>query len=263
MAVSFGPFAVGLSKGYISPALASLQEPSSHSYAQNRTTGIYDSVRSSETLTITEQQGSWVASLSLLGALFGGLCSGVIIKQGRRRTLLFISVPLSLSWTLTLFANSVELIYATAFLAGFFSAIVQVAAQVYISEIAHPSIRASLCSAAKVFSQIGLLAAFAMGAWLDWRQLAIVCAAAPLMLLITGQYVPETPSYLLYTNQEARAEKSLQWLRGPDTDISAEMATIHSNIRRMREQGTNCKNVLVPQLLKPLMITCGLMFFQR
>jgi facilitated trehalose transporter len=187
MAISFGPFAVGLGKGYISPALASLQQPSQNYMGQNGST-IYDSIRpGGETLTITEQQGSWVASLSLLGALFGGLCSGAIVKQGRRRTLLFVSIPLSLSWVLTIFANSVELIYATAFLAGFFSAIVQVAAQVYISEIAHPSIRASLCSAAKVFSQIGLLAAFVMGAWLDWRQLAIVCAAAPLMLLITGQ----------------------------------------------------------------------------
>jgi MFS family permease len=187
MAISFGPFAVGLGKGYISPALASLQQPSQNYVGQNGST-IYDSIRpGGETLTITEQQGSWVASLSLLGALFGGLCSGAIVKQGRRRTLLFVSIPLSLSWVLTIFANSVELIYATAFLAGFFSAIVQVAAQVYISEIAHPSIRASLCSAAKVFSQIGLLAAFVMGAWLDWRQLAIVCAAAPLMLLITGQ----------------------------------------------------------------------------
>ena len=44
---------------------------------------------------------------------------------------------------------------------------------------------------------------------------------------------------------------------------SGEMATIHSNIRRMKEQGSGCKNVLVPQLIKPLLITCGLMFFLR
>jgi len=52
-------------------------------------------------------------------------------------------------------------------------------------------------------------------------------------------------------------------LRGPDADISGEMATIHSNIRRMKEQGTGCRNVIVPQLVKPLAITCGLMFFLR
>lgn len=44
---------------------------------------------------------------------------------------------------------------------------------------------------------------------------------------------------------------------------SGEMATIHSNIRRMKEQGTGCRNVIVPQLVKPLAITCGLMFFLR
>ena len=95
----------------------------------------------------------------------------------------------------------------------------QLSSQLYISEIAHPSIRGSLCSANKISSQIGLLASFAMGATFDWRQLALVCAAAPIMLLITAQYVPETPSFLLYTDQESRAEKALQWLRGPDADM--------------------------------------------
>ena len=95
----------------------------------------------------------------------------------------------------------------------------QLTSQVYISEIAHSSIRGSLCSITKVASQIGLLSAFAMGAEFDWRQLALVCAGAPVMLLITAQYIPETPSFLLYTNQEERAEKALQWLRGPDADM--------------------------------------------
>ena len=59
--------------------------------------------------------------------------------------------------------------------------------QVYISEISHPSIRGSLCSASRVLSHIGLLSSFALGAWLDWRQLALVCAGSPLMLLITAR----------------------------------------------------------------------------
>ena len=110
---------------------------------------------------------------------------------------------------------------------------------------------------------MGVLASFAMGAWFDWRQLAMVCAGAPLMLLITAQYVPESPSFLLYTNQEEKAVKSLQWLRGSETDISRELSTIHSNVRRMKEQGSECKKILVPQLIKPLLITSGLMLFLR
>lgn len=44
---------------------------------------------------------------------------------------------------------------------------------------------------------------------------------------------------------------------------SGEMATIHSNIRRMKDQGPGRKSVIIPKLVKPLLITCGLMFFLR
>ena len=122
--MSFGPFAVGLGKGYTSPALASLlpnedadQIPTFSSALPN--------------IKITQQQGSWIASLSLLGALFGGLCSSLIIKHGRRKTLMFVSIPLSISWAFTLFAFNVEMIFASAFVAGFCSAIVQVSSYVY------------------------------------------------------------------------------------------------------------------------------------
>ena len=129
-AVSFGPFAVGLSKGYTSPALASMQQPPSSLPVDNATAAAAAAVSASMTsLSITEQQGSWIASLSLLGALFGGLCAGVVIRYGRRRTLWLVTAPFSASWFLTMFATCVEMIYVTAFLVGFFSAIIQLATQ--------------------------------------------------------------------------------------------------------------------------------------
>ena len=109
--------AVGLGKGYTAPALASLQKEA----------GLLPTSRYFTPVVISEQEGSWVASLSLLGALFGGLVSGLLIKHGRRRTLVWASVPLAASWAVTVFANCVEVIYATAFVAGFFSSIIQLA----------------------------------------------------------------------------------------------------------------------------------------
>lgn len=55
LAVSIGPLAAGLGKGYASPAIASLQE------MRISTHGNYTS------FTISDQEASWVASLSLLG----------------------------------------------------------------------------------------------------------------------------------------------------------------------------------------------------
>ena len=247
MGIAFGPFSVGLCKGYTSPALASLQAGSTYGPA----------------LSITDQEGSWIASLSLLGALFGGLLSSQVLKHGRRTCLIFLSLPFSASWCLTVFATSVEMIYATAFLAGVCSAVVNIISQVYISEISRPELRGRLSACLKIFSHLGLLVGFLMGAWLDWRQLALVCASAPLMLLLTVQYTPETPSYLVYSGQMHRAERSLQWLKGDNVDVSGDLGILQVNIRHMRDQGSGCRSVLVPQLVKPVLLTTVLMFFNR
>ena len=253
LAVSFGPFSVGLSKGYSSPALASLQQDTVYNHNHSIAGQI----------SVTSEEGSWIASLSLLGALLGGLLSSIVLRYGRRNSLLLISIPLSASWMLTVFATSVEMIYCTAFLAGLCSAIVGLVSQVYISEIACPHLRGRLSACLKIFGHLGLLSSFLMGAWLDWRQLALVCAAAPLMLLVTVQYVPETPSYLLYSGRVEEAEKSLQCLRGDMVDVSTELATIQVNIQNSRLEKLDCKSVILPKLVKPVLLTSTLMFFNR
>jgi len=66
----------------------------------------------------------------------------------------------------------------------------------------------------------------------------------------------------LKTNQDSRAEESLQWLRGDEADVSAELSIIRANILMQKTQGRNWRNAM-PILAKPLIITCGLMAFQR
>ena len=193
----------------------------------------------------------------------GGLLSSVVLRYGRKNSLLLVSIPFSASWMLTVFASNVEMIYCTAFLAGLCSAIVGLVSQVYISEIACPHLRGRLSACLKIFSHLGLLSSFLIGAWLDWRQLALVCAAAPLMMLITVQYAPETPSYLVYSGNVEEAEKSLQWLRGDVMDVSSELATMQLNIQNINAKHDNYKSAVLPKLIKPVLLTCTLMFFNR
>lgn len=159
MAVSLGPLAAGLGKGYSSPAIASLQE------LQIKTHGNFTS------FTISDQQSSWIASLSLLGkyycihrnrnsifffgkmkrieingeyfsiylghntntgALFGAILGGSFLQYGRRRLLTIMSLPFSLSWILTVFARSVETMCVTAFFGGFCCSIVSMVTQVCV-----------------------------------------------------------------------------------------------------------------------------------
>jgi facilitated trehalose transporter len=143
--------AAGLGKGYSSPAIASLQDIQiRHKDASNNFT----------TFSVTDQQASWVASLSLLGALFGGMFGGLAMQYGRKKVLLAMSLPFSLSWILTVFAKSVETMFMTAFIGGFCCAIVSMVTQVYISEISSPDIRGFLSAIQKVAGHLGMFSIY-------------------------------------------------------------------------------------------------------
>uniref|UniRef100_A0A182YDP8 Major facilitator superfamily (MFS) profile domain-containing protein n=1 Tax=Anopheles stephensi TaxID=30069 RepID=A0A182YDP8_ANOST len=302
LAVSLGPLAAGLGKGYSSPAIDNLQE------LQNMKRGNYTH------FSVNDQQVSWIASLSLLGALFGGMFGGLAMQYGRKRVLTLMSLPFSISWILTMFAKSVETMFFTAFVGGFCCAIVSTVAQVYVSEIASPDIRGFLSAIQKIAGHFGMLISYLLGAYLDWRQLAMLIAMAPIMLFISVIYIPETPSFLVLRGCDDEAHRSLQWLRGPHKNVELELDTIRSNVRTTRMNllnrintsstangavGTgvtidgatgqsiplgdhrrglryyiemisfeaivsNVKSVLRnARLVKPILITCGLMIFQR
>lgn len=115
-----------------------------------------------------------------------------------------------------------------------------------------------------------MLASFVLGAWLDWRELAMVLAVAPLLLLLAALWLPETPSFLLLSGRDEEAAQALQWFRGPLADTSTELATLRENIQRSRQQ-TATRETLSwirdwrsrKEMLRPVLITCALMFFQR
>ena len=51
-----------------------------------------------------------------------------------------------------------------------------------------------------------------------------------------AQYNPESPSYLVYSGQLRRAERSLQWLKPNREDVSADLGLLQGNINRMKNQ---------------------------
>ncbi|XP_068624160.1 facilitated trehalose transporter Tret1-like [Battus philenor] len=261
LAVSLAPFSAGLGKGYSSPAIASLQGPGANSTRRD--------------FQLTDQQASWLASLSFLGALFGGMAGGAAMRHGRRRVLSLAAAPCSVSWLLTVVATSVRMMCITAFLGGFCCSILTMLSQVYISEISVPDIRGCLSAVLKIVGHLGVLFSFTIGAYLDWQQLALCISAAPLLLFCTILYIPETPSYLVLTGKDEEAYKSLLWLRGPNSDVAQELATIRTNVlasknfsqRQNQMSSSQLINSLdvrtMNRLLGPILVTCGLMTFQR
>ncbi|XP_046401563.1 facilitated trehalose transporter Tret1-2 homolog [Ischnura elegans] len=295
LAVSLGPFSAGLGKGYSSPALASLQDqssclPGSDDGAGGRAAHVWDLCSNDEAgqwkgrasvgdkagddgieeianFALGPQGASWVASVSLLGAVAGAVIAGAAISASssdawgrrrgagsagcpirwgllgsRRRLLVAAAGPASMAWLLAAFARSLPALLAAAFVAGLCCAVLLLVTQVYVSEIASPAIRGALSALLKASGHLGSLVLAGLGAAnLDWRHLALVSASAPaaffLLLLIPFpccQVVPETPSHLLMAGDEEEAARTLKLFRGPTA--TEEMATLRANVHRERRK---------------------------
>ena len=193
----------GASVGYATTALPALQNPNSK-------------------LFITESEGSWVASLVMLGALVGGMLAGPFISLGRKRALWLVSVPLSLAWLLIACAQNVWALYVSHCILGACLGIISDASQLYVSEAVSSQWRGALGCIPVLMFNVGILICYTAGSWLGWQELAFFGCGLTFPALLLPLVFPESPSYLVAREKVKEAILALRWLRGPNYDITAE-----------------------------------------
>ena len=74
--------------------------------------------------------------------------------------------------------------------------------------------RGSLAVIPAIAGTLGLLTTQVLGAVLNWQWLSIVCASLNVPFLLMLIFIPESPVYLISTEQIERAHKILRVLRG-------------------------------------------------
>lgn len=77
---------------------------------------------------------------------------------------------------------------------------------------------------------------YSLGWMFYWRTVALICFSVPVLTILVILFVPETPLWLLMRNQEDRARKSLQWLRGW---VSGE--TVDAELKELQRYCANAK----------------------
>ena len=85
-----------------------------------------------------------------------------------------------------------------------------------------------------------------------------------LLMAIFMFFMPETPSWLVSKNKNTEAEKSLQVLRGPDSDNEHELTLLTEQAKTSQQgESFNLKLYLTREHGYPLLLALGLMFFQQ
>ncbi|CAG2055089.1 unnamed protein product [Timema podura] len=235
--------ASGASLGYITPALPSLQHPSSR-------------------LQLSETEGSWVASLVMLGALGGGCLAGPCISLGRRKALWLAAVPLTSAWLIIAVAPNVWALYAAHTILGACLGVICDASQLYVSETASSERRGALGCVPVLMFNVGILLCYTAGAWLDWENLALFGCLISVPALLLPIVLPETPSYLVARERTKEALASLHWLRGSNCDINAEYQEL---LQCKKGAGLieRIQGLCDREIIRPVMITAAIRMLSR
>lgn len=102
----------------------------------------------------------------------------------------------------------------------------------YVAEITEPKYRGILSALGTTCVITGVFIQFILGSLMDWRSVAAVSSAFPVITIIMLCFVPESPVWLIREQRFREAVKSLQWLRGwvPEHMIEAEFNQLYDEL---------------------------------
>lgn len=216
------------------------------------------------TIPITNEEGSWLAVMPLIGGIIGSILYAATIDiLGRKKAVLLTSFPFFATWIMVAYAKSVTVLYVARIIGGAAEGAVFTVVPIYLGEIAEPKIRGQLGSSCSVTYIFGILLINIIGNHLNISITALISSIIPILLLITFVWMPESPYYLLMKGRVDEAKKSLKIFRGHN-EVDAELNRIHDAVI---EQSKNSGKILdlftVKSNRKALFIMLGLRTAQQ
>lgn len=236
LAANIGALSSGLALGYsaillpqLRPEYEPLMDLGHHVY--NLTTTAY------KPFTADMEQGSWIASIFGIGAVFGGLTSAFLgNRYGRRMSMMLLSGVDLLGWALMAASQNLAMMLIGRFLQGFSAAGYSPCIQIFAAEITQAKNRGWMQGLTVPIMSIGTLIMYTIGSYLPWHLAATACTPFPVLLGVSMFFMFDSPYWYFSKGQEKMAYSALEKFRGKDENCVSESFQIQQHMKGEEEE---------------------------
>ncbi|PNY16326.1 sugar transporter ERD6-like 5-like protein, partial [Trifolium pratense] len=155
-------------------------------------------------------------------------------------------------------------LYVGRLLLGCGMGILSYVVPVYIAEITTKDLRGGFTAIHQLMICFGVSLTYLIGAYLNWRVLALIGTIPCLAQLLSLSFIPESPRWLAKVGCWERSKSALQHLRGKNADVSEEATEIRDFIEAFQQQTEDSiMGLFQLQYLKSLTVGVGLIILQQ
>ncbi|XP_014371093.2 facilitated trehalose transporter Tret1-like [Papilio machaon] len=174
---------------------------------------------------ITDEEGSWIASVGALCNTFTLCFLGMLIDRiGRKYCVILTCVPKILISIVFIFAKEAWVLILGRAVIGSADFFLFTAVPIYASEIADKETRGSLGTLLQMLSSLGIALTKSIGPFVSYTTYSIVFAAMNLLVAIPVLFLPDSPYYLYSKGKTNQAMNTLTSLRGSEELAKEELA---------------------------------------
>ena len=208
---------------------------------------------------------SVVAGIVLVGAVLGAMVAGSLSDRfGRRLVILVTALAFVIGALLSAAAGSVGTLLEGRLLIGIAIGVASMLTPLYLAEISPAASRGAVTSLDQLCITLGNLVGYAFADTPEGWRWMLGLGAVPDAILATGMLMlPESPRWLAGHNRMTQAEVVLRRLRTSPTEVSDELATLRTDLRRDGGRLVPCSALLAPRLRPALIVGVGLAMFQQ
>ncbi|KAF5285557.1 hypothetical protein FQR65_LT13191 [Abscondita terminalis] len=199
-------------------------------------------------VTLSNDQASWVASISSLGFIVGAIAAGpLLIYFGPKRMLLLAALPIFVTWMVIAFTKFATVLIVMRCISGIGDGIIIAVLPLYIGEISDKDIRGGLTIAISIMTTLGGAFVLSVGPFVSYKALTLSCAAVPLLFAILFIFLPDSPYFLFRKSKSEEARRTLRRLLQStisEAIINERMREIELTITTQRKTKSYWKDII-------------------